>query len=184
MADCSQGREQGGGSAGLYMTISALSICNDSTGCERNTKILDLCVILHWGQMSSLVLYTVNAISVPNPNDSPHPTLSPLPSAANGTDGWKKRIAIFKKQKKHSTLLFLHFFCVRTLPSFQEKSIQYQSVNRFPAVSSIQGEVVLAPGKHLASLCSPAAPRGPVARESSLVPWGEGWRRLAAQTKS
>lgn len=76
------------------MSISALFICNDSTGREHNAKILDLCIILHWGQMSSLVLYTVNALSVPNPNDFPHPALSPLPSATNGTDGWKKRIAI------------------------------------------------------------------------------------------
>lgn len=109
MADCRQGRQQGGGSAGLCMTISVLCICNDSTGCERNTKILDPCVILHWGQMSSLVLYTVNAISVPNPNDSPHPAPSPLPSAANGTDGWKKRIAIFKKQKKPQPCYFCIF---------------------------------------------------------------------------
>ena len=109
MADCRQGRRQGGGSAGLCMTISAVCICNDSTGRECNTKILDLCVILHWGQMSSLVLYTVNAISVPNPNDSPHPAPSPLPSAANGTDGWKKRIAIFKKQKKPQPCYFCIF---------------------------------------------------------------------------
>lgn len=131
-----------GRSAELCMTISALCICNDSTGREHNAKILDLCVMLLWGQMSSLVLHTVNATSVPNPNDSPHPAPSPLPSAANGTDGWKKRIAIFKKQqkKKSPTLLFLHFFCVKTLPSFQEKSIQNQSVNRFPAASSTQGE--------------------------------------------
>lgn len=92
------------------MTISALCICDDSTGRERNTKILDLCVILHWGQMSSLVLYTVNAISVPNPNDSPHPAPSLPPSAANGTDGWKKRIAIFKKQKKNPNPVISAFF--------------------------------------------------------------------------
>lgn len=91
------------------MTISAPCICNDSTGRERNAKILDLCVILHWGQMSSLVLYTVNAILVSNPNDSPHPALSPLPSAANGTDGWKKRIAILKKKKNPQPCYFCIF---------------------------------------------------------------------------
>lgn len=73
---------------------------------------------------------------------------------------------------------------MRTLPSFQEKSIQYQSVNRFPAISSIQGEVVLASGKRPTSLHSQAAPPGPVAHESPLVPWGEGRSRLQAQAKS
>lgn len=73
---------------------------------------------------------------------------------------------------------------MRTLPSFQEKSIQYQSVNRFPAVSSIEGEVVLAPGKHVTPLHSQAAPPGPVAGESPLVPEGEERRRLAARVKS
>lgn len=73
---------------------------------------------------------------------------------------------------------------MKTLPSFQERSIQYQSVNRFPAISSIQGEVVLAPGKHLTSLCSQAAPPGLVACELPLIPWGEGQRKLAARAES
>lgn len=61
------------------MTISALCICNDGTGREHSAKILDLCVILHWGQMSSLVLYTVNALLVPNPMIPPSSiVLSPI----------------------------------------------------------------------------------------------------------
>lgn len=59
------------------MTISTLCICNDSAGHERSAKILDPCVMLHWGQMSSLVLYTAKATLVPNPKDSPHPAPSP-----------------------------------------------------------------------------------------------------------
>lgn len=61
------------------MTISALCICNDGTGREHSAKILDLCVILHWGQMSSLVLYTVNVLLVPNPMIPPSSiVLSPI----------------------------------------------------------------------------------------------------------
>lgn len=49
---------------------------------------------------------------------------------------------------------------MRTLPSFQEKSIQNQSVNRFPAATSTRGDSVLVPGEHPASVGTWAAPPG------------------------
>lgn len=76
------------------MTSSALCICCDSTGREHNAKILDLCVILHWGQMSSLVLYTVNAVLVPNPNDSPIQHCPPFHQLQMTQMAGKKRIVI------------------------------------------------------------------------------------------